>query len=68
FAHAHEYAVMSDNARMTDNEPIHFPIDFRTDNGHRFRVKSQQVSDILLFHFRAVLFVRFLYRLRIARR
>ena len=67
FAHAHENPVVADDARMPYNEPVHFALNLRTDNGHRFGIEGKQVSDILLFHFRTVLFVSLLCRLRIAR-
>ncbi len=66
-AHAHENPVVADDARMPYNEPVHFALNLRTDNGHRFGIEGKQVSDILLFHFRTVLFVSLLCRLRIAR-
>ena len=67
FAHAHENPVVTDNTRMPHDEPVHLALDLRTDNGHRFGIESKQVSDIFLFHFRTVLFVSLLCRLRIAR-
>ena len=65
FAHAHENPVVTDNARMPHDEPVH--LDLRTDDRHRFGIESKQASDIFLSHFRAVLFVYLLCRLRIAR-
>ena len=42
-------------------------LDLGADDRHRLGIESKQVSDILLSHFRTVLFVSLLYRLRIAR-
>lgn len=67
FAHAHENPVVTDNTRMAYYEPVHFALYLCTDDGHRFGIESKQASDILLFHFRTVLFVSLLCRLRIAR-
>ena len=63
----HTAPAMTDNARMPHDEPVHLALDLRTDNGHQFGIESKQVSYILLFHFRTVLFVSLLCRLRIAR-
>lgn len=65
-AHAHENPVVADDARMPHDEPVHLAIYLRTDHGHRFGIESKQFSDILLFHFRTVLSVSLLCRLRIA--
>lgn len=46
FAHADHYPVMTDNARMSDDKPVHLAPDLRTDDRHRFRVECQQASDI----------------------
>ena len=67
FAHAHENPVVTDNARMPHDEPVHLALDLRTDDHHRFGIESKQASDIFLSHFRAVLFVYLLCQLRIAR-
>ena len=67
FAHAHENPVVTDNTRMPHDEPVHLALDLGADDRHRLGIESKQVSDILLSHFRTVLFVSLLYRLRIAR-
>lgn len=46
FAHTYEYPVVADNSRVTHYEPVHFSFDFGTHNRHRFRIESQQTSDI----------------------
>ena len=46
FAHAHENPVVTDNARMPHDEPVHLALDLRTDDRHRFGIESKQASDI----------------------
>ena len=47
FAHADHYPVMTDNARMSDDKPVHLAPDLRTDDrrvGSNNRQKSRSMS------------------------
>lgn len=66
FTHTYEYPVVADNSRVTHYEPVHFSFDFGTHNRHRFRIESQQTSDIFLSHFSRITFIRALFHRRAA--
>ena len=66
FTHTDEYAIMTDNTRMSDNKPIHLSFHFRTNNSHRLRIESQQFAEIFLFHFHYIGLVSILFHCRAA--
>ena len=66
FAHADHYPVMTDNARMSDDKPVHLAPDLRTDDRHRFRVECQQASDISFFRFHDIGTIHVIFHCRTA--
>ena len=66
FAHADHYPVMTDNARMSDDKPVHLAPDLRTDDRHWFRVECQQASDISFFRFHDIGTIHVIFHCRTA--
>ena len=57
--HTDQYPVMTDNARMPDDEPVHPALDLSADDRHRFRIQSKQAAEIFLVHFSHIQMFRF---------
>ena len=51
FAHADQYTVVTNDARMSNYESIHLSFYLCTNHCHWFRIESQNVSDIFLFRY-----------------
>ena len=57
--HTDQYPVMTDNARIPYDEPVHPAVNLGTDDRHRFGIESKQAAEILLFHFIRIQMFRF---------
>ena len=66
FTHTHEYTIVTDNTRVCNKKPIYFSFHFCSNHRCRFRIESQQASEIFLFYFHDIGLIRVLFYCRVA--
>ena len=65
--HTDQYPVMTDNARMPYDEPVHPAVNLGADDRHRFGIESEQAAEIFLVLFSRIQMFRFVLYSRSAR-